>query len=584
MNSLEFRPIFGENFAPDLFDWCDKLGEHARPCQQCTGTGQDPEDGHHGCSGCRGSGYIEQQPPQVCQRVTSGLATLEAWYCEDLKRVIIRGRPPFCLDENREDAEDLIARAFRVAGLTASGLVVRTAGSEAQAIRKAVEYCDRYRDAWRAVSPAPAEDENRIRVPGEDTAEPERADKPAQDTLHVEPEARTPTSLADALAYCLGPEQAAPPGFVNDHADLLAFGDAREDQDPEKADQHYTRLRESLMVTHADHDQARDMLEDLRALVATVAESLGVKAEPHQTYNDRLLSAAQDMADAYWNLRQARAAAALPVERLIDKAHGGRGHAALPGWVLELVRDVFQAASAAVHCNHERLGLVPEPGEEIHVNVAGADVYTLPLQLSGMERPRFVVHVPAEGAQVATVAYNLGPEAHEGAIREKLEEMGWMPPEQAAHAMLNPPAFFLGEFSGCGPEGGEPVEGRLVHNPGDPSVGIPEAWELDGGCQLARYIQDLEVKAEAGAQAYLALIPAWHEPPQRMVAPWRDMHGRTIREGDTIRHPDGQEGRVIYRPEREDDADRWLVDYGDGTESRLVLQINDRGQAVVVQT
>lgn len=36
----------------------------------------------------------------------------------------------------------------------------------------------------------------------------------------------------------------------------------------------------------------------------------------------------------------------------------------------------------------------PKAGEEIHVNVEGGDVYTLPLQLSGMDKPRFVVHVP----------------------------------------------------------------------------------------------------------------------------------------------------------------------------------------------
>lgn len=35
------------------------------------------------------------------------------------------------------------------------------------------------------------------------------------------------------------------------------------------------------------------------------------------------------------------------------------------------------------------------PGEEIHVDVAGDDVYVLPLQPSGMGTPRFVVHVPA---------------------------------------------------------------------------------------------------------------------------------------------------------------------------------------------
>ena len=37
----------------------------------------------------------------------------------------------------------------------------------------------------------------------------------------------------------------------------------------------------------------------------------------------------------------------------------------------------------------------PSAGEEIHVNVQGDDVYTLPLQPTGMETPRFVVHVPA---------------------------------------------------------------------------------------------------------------------------------------------------------------------------------------------
>lgn len=36
----------------------------------------------------------------------------------------------------------------------------------------------------------------------------------------------------------------------------------------------------------------------------------------------------------------------------------------------------------------------PHVGEEIHVNLTDG-VYTLPLQPSGMESPRFVVHVPA---------------------------------------------------------------------------------------------------------------------------------------------------------------------------------------------
>lgn len=38
----------------------------------------------------------------------------------------------------------------------------------------------------------------------------------------------------------------------------------------------------------------------------------------------------------------------------------------------------------------------PTTGEEIQVNVSGGDVYTLPLQASGMDKPRFVVHVPRQ--------------------------------------------------------------------------------------------------------------------------------------------------------------------------------------------
>ncbi|MHA2944359.1 hypothetical protein ACW9FF_21535 [Ralstonia mannitolilytica] len=38
----------------------------------------------------------------------------------------------------------------------------------------------------------------------------------------------------------------------------------------------------------------------------------------------------------------------------------------------------------------------PTTGEEIHVNVSGGDVYTLPLQASGMDKPRFVVHLPRQ--------------------------------------------------------------------------------------------------------------------------------------------------------------------------------------------
>jgi len=38
----------------------------------------------------------------------------------------------------------------------------------------------------------------------------------------------------------------------------------------------------------------------------------------------------------------------------------------------------------------------PGVGEEIHVHIEGQDVLTLPLASSGMDAPRFVVHVPAQ--------------------------------------------------------------------------------------------------------------------------------------------------------------------------------------------
>jgi hypothetical protein len=65
----------------------------------------------------------------------------------------------------------------------------------------------------------------------------------------------------------------------------------------------------------------------------------------------------------------------------------------------------------------------PVAGEEIHVNVSGGDVYTLPLQASGMDKPRFVVHVPVSNEvaaqrrdeQAAFRAYNpLGYKMMEG--------------------------------------------------------------------------------------------------------------------------------------------------------------------------
>lgn len=65
-----------------------------------------------------------------------------------------------------------------------------------------------------------------------------------------------------------------------------------------------------------------------------------------------------------------------------------------------------------------------------------------------------------------------------------------------------------------------------------------------------------------------------------MKAPWTDFNGNDIHEGDTIVHPSGQEGTVVTTT-ADDQNDKWLVDYGIGSLSRLCLQIGDKGQAVV---
>lgn len=70
-----------------------------------------------------------------------------------------------------------------------------------------------------------------------------------------------------------------------------------------------------------------------------------------------------------------------------------------------------------------------------------------------------------------------------------------------------------------------------------------------------------------------------------LMAPWLDLKGNQIFEGDTIRHPDGTQGTVVFLGAEETAIDQWRVDYddADGTLSRLCLQIGDRGMAEVIR-
>lgn len=65
-------------------------------------------------------------------------------------------------------------------------------------------------------------------------------------------------------------------------------------------------------------------------------------------------------------------------------------------------------------------------------------------------------------------------------------------------------------------------------------------------------------------------------------APWLDYAGHEIHEGDTMRHPDGMEFKVLYDSARRG-IDCWRAYYLDETGLSLVLQIGDKGMAQVVK-
>ena len=68
----------------------------------------------------------------------------------------------------------------------------------------------------------------------------------------------------------------------------------------------------------------------------------------------------------------------------------------------------------------------------------------------------------------------------------------------------------------------------------------------------------------------------------RKLAPWPDYEGNPIREGDTLIHPSGEFGTVIFKKIRgPDEQNQWLLEYGPDNFSRLCLQIGSKGRALV---
>jgi len=67
----------------------------------------------------------------------------------------------------------------------------------------------------------------------------------------------------------------------------------------------------------------------------------------------------------------------------------------------------------------------------------------------------------------------------------------------------------------------------------------------------------------------------------KRLAPWASSTGNNIYEGDTIIHPSGKEGVVVYTPGEFLEANSWKVRYKDGTLSILRLQVGDAGMGIV---
>jgi len=98
--------------------------------------------------------------------------------------------------------------------------------------------------------------------------------------------------------------------------------------------------------------------------------------------------------------------------------------------------------------------------------------------------------------------------------------------------------------------------------------------------------------------AYSAMLSAAPKPDStggesKRLAPWPDFKGNPIHEGDTIKHPTGDTGKVVFietnprlNPEaiavEWNEVHQWRVDYGDGLLSSLCLQIGEKGMAVVI--
>lgn len=138
-------------------------------------------------------------------------------------------------------------------------------------------------------------------------------------------------------------------------------------------------------------------------------------------------------------------------------------------------------------------------------------------------------------------------------------------------------------YSPCSGRVEPDVEERLLA-PGEEPAFEPAYCRRDEVVDWLRHILTAkDPRAEARAAMEFLVAPEGEEGGPRLC-PWPDFAENPIREGDIIRHPTGETGRVVFLAGWNNPTDQWRVDYGDGLLSRLCLQIGDKGMAVVVNS
>lgn len=139
----------------------------------------------------------------------------------------------------------------------------------------------------------------------------------------------------------------------------------------------------------------------------------------------------------------------------------------------------------------------------------------------------------------------------------------------------------LCELRGIDPDGQGSPTGAWPASPFNPNPIVPthhRNWQ-DATVEIRRHLQVRE--AVHFVESDQTAMRVGDRYDTRLAAPWRDFAGALIHEGDTIRHPTGDTGTVVYDEKREEVL-RWRAVYENGESLWLGNQIGDKGRAVIV--